>query len=154
MRVVHLPAGPEGIEGRRELYSHLREFEASCWRSSARRAIDYDVIHSHYWLSGLAGASVCANAGALRSSSMFHTLGEVKKRANGGSNEPDCPHRSRATRREGGRRHRLRQRAREAACSSSIYGAPAERIAVVPCGVDLDRFRPIDKEMARERRSA
>jgi len=147
VRVVHLQAGPEGIEGRRELYTHLRDFEDDLLAFQRAEGVVYDVIHSHYWLSGLLGLRLRERWGAPLVS-MFHTLGELKRRANGGSNEPVA------------RIEVERRVAREAdvvVCASEhekralveIYGAPAERIAVVPCGVDLGRFRPLDKEMAR-----
>ena len=79
---------------------------------------------------------------------MFHTLGEVKNRA-----------RSASTSRRRASRRSARSRRRPTASSSraqhekhlltALYGADAERIAVVPCGVDLDLFAPMDKEFAR-----
>jgi D-inositol-3-phosphate glycosyltransferase len=148
VRVVHLQAGPEGIEGRRELYAHLRDFEEDLLAFQRAEGVVYDVIHSHYWLSGLLGLRLRERWGAPLVN-MFHTLGELKRRANGGGIEP-------AARIEVERR--VAREADVVVCASEhekralveIYGAPAERIAVVPCGVDLGRFRPLDKEMARK----
>jgi D-inositol-3-phosphate glycosyltransferase len=148
VRVVHLQAGPEGIEGRRELYTHLRDFEDDLLAFQRAEGVVYDVIHSHYWLSGLLGLRLRERWGAPLVS-MFHTLGELKRRANGGSNEP-------AARIEVERR--VAREADIVVCASEhekralveIYGASADRIAVVPCGVDLGRFRPLDKETARK----
>ncbi len=86
VRVVHLQAGPEGIEGRRELYAHLRDFEDDLLAFQRAEGVVYDVIHSHYWLSGLLGLRLRERWGAPLVS-MFHTLGELKRRANGGSDE-------------------------------------------------------------------
>jgi len=147
VRVVHLRAGPEDIEARRQLYAYLRDFENGMLAFQRAEGIAYDVIHSHYWLSGLLGLRLRERWGAPLVN-MFHTLGELKRRANGGSNEP-------ATRIEVERRVAkeadliVSASEHEKRALVEIYGAPADRIAVVPCGVDLARFRPIDKEMAR-----
>ena len=147
VRVVHLRAGPDDIEARRQLYAYLRDFENGLLAFQRSEGITYDVIHSHYWLSGALGLRLRERWRAPLVN-MFHTLAELKKRANGGSNEP-------AARIEVERRV-----AREADVIVSasehekralidIYGASAGRVAVVPCGVDLERFRPIDKDTAR-----
>jgi D-inositol-3-phosphate glycosyltransferase len=147
VRVVHLRAGPDGVEGRRNLYAHLRDFEDDLLAFQRAEGIDYDIVHSHYWLSGLLGLRLRQRWGTPLVN-MFHTLGELKRRANGGSEEP-------AVRIEVERR--VAREADVIVCASEhekralvdIYGAHADRIAVVPCGVDLSRFRPIDKETAR-----
>jgi D-inositol-3-phosphate glycosyltransferase len=79
---------------------------------------------------------------------MFHTLGEVKNRAR--VTEHEAPLRLQAE-------HRLAREADRIVCASEherhllsrLYDADPERIAVVPCGVDLDLFHPEDKEAAR-----
>ena len=147
VRVIHLRAGPDGIEARRHLYGHLRDFEDDLLAFQRSEGIAYDVVHSHYWLSGLLGLRLRERWGAPLVN-MFHTLGELKRRANGGSNEP-------AVRIEVERR--VAREADVIVCASEhekralvdIYGAPESRIAVVPCGVDLNRFRPLDKDIAR-----
>jgi D-inositol-3-phosphate glycosyltransferase len=147
VRVIHLRAGPEDIEARRQLYAYLREFEGGLLAFQRAEAVTYDVIHSHYWLSGLLGLRL-RNLWGAPLVNMFHTLGELKKRANGGSNEP-------AARIEVERRVAkeadviVSASEHEKRALIDIYGAPAERIAVVPCGVDLARFHPIDKDAAR-----
>jgi len=54
-RVIHLPAGPQAPMPREVQHRHLAEFvdgiEAHRWAEG----IDYDVVHAHYWLSGVAG---------------------------------------------------------------------------------------------------
>ena len=74
--------------------------------------------------------------------SMFHTLGEAEEARPRRQQRAARPHRSGATRGAAGGRHRLRQRAREARSSSISTKPTPSRIAVVPCGVDLDLFRP------------
>ena len=147
VRVVHLPAGPQDAEGRQYLQQHLGEFESALLAFQESEGVSYDLIHSHYWLSGWLGLRLRQRWGAPLVN-MFHTLGELKRRANGGSEEPQA-----RIEVEGA----VAQRADRTVCASEhekralreLYGVPEERLTVVPCGVDLSRFRPLDKEMAR-----
>jgi D-inositol-3-phosphate glycosyltransferase len=79
---------------------------------------------------------------------MFHTLGEVKMRARVSEHEPasrieaELAVSAAADRVIVASRHELH-------LLTTLYRADASRIAVVPCGVDLERFHPMDKEQAR-----
>jgi D-inositol-3-phosphate glycosyltransferase len=148
VRVIHLRAGPEDIEARRQLYAYLREFETGLLDFQRAESLTYDVIHSHYWLSGLLGLRLRARWG-VPLVNMFHTLGELKRRVDG-QNEPVA--RIEAERRVAREADVIVAAAEhEKRALIDLYGAPPERIAVVPCGVDLARFRPIDKKCARRR---
>src|SRR2546427_5117953 len=78
-RVIHLPAGDEAPMARERVYDHLDEFVdgVEAWRIAG--SIDYDLIHAHYWLSGVAALTLKArwSAPVLQ---MFHTLGRLKNR--------------------------------------------------------------------------
>src|SRR5512135_2957718 len=52
-RVIHLPVGPERPYNKNEIYYHLPEFVRGVQEFARRDGIRYDVLHSHYWLSGL-----------------------------------------------------------------------------------------------------
>ncbi len=113
---------------------------------------DCELIHSHYWVSGLAGMGVARRLGAPHVTT-FHTIGVVKE-------EAWVPAFAGMT--EG---HRERVQAEgvvargvdgivawtrfEADALVSMLGAERERIAVAPIGVDTDRFRPLDTAEAR-----
>jgi D-inositol-3-phosphate glycosyltransferase len=53
IRVVHLPAGPQEPYNKNLIYDHLPEFTAGVHEFAEAQDIRYDVLHSHYWLSGL-----------------------------------------------------------------------------------------------------
>jgi D-inositol-3-phosphate glycosyltransferase len=148
-RVIHLPAGPEAPRARERVYEHLAEFAdgVDTWRIT--RAIDYDLIDAHYWLSGVVGL-------ALREQWMvpmlqrFHTLGRLKNRVapRVGEREPEV--RIREEERIVGAADRLvAANEVERAQLISEYGARRGRIAAVPCGVDTDLFRPGTSARAR-----
>jgi D-inositol-3-phosphate glycosyltransferase len=107
----------------------------------------YDLVHSHYWLSGWVGQTLadCWNAPHVV---MFHTLAEAKNRHHIGEREPRY--------RIAGERVVARGADRiicgsesERATLIEEYGVAPSRLSVVPCGVDVDRFRPLDQQTAR-----
>lgn len=118
------------------VYSHCRDMD-----------LRYDVIHSHYWLSGLAG-NCLKDLWRIPHVSMFHTLGTLKNSSLSGSLEPDS--------------RIVNERSVINSCDRVIastpaeklemvdgYGAPADKISVIPCGVDHSLFRPIHRQTAR-----
>ena len=54
-RVIHIPAGPDRLVSVQEMEAYLDEFTAGVLAFAAAEDIQYDLIHSHYWLSGLIG---------------------------------------------------------------------------------------------------
>src|SRR5512136_1824664 len=57
-RVVHVPAGPEIPIPKRGLAGYIPAFIEGVQRFAEAKQIRYDLIHSHYWLSGLAGEAL------------------------------------------------------------------------------------------------
>src|SRR3970282_1621 len=76
-RVIHLPAGPEAPIARAEIHAHLDEVieGIEAWRVTRGGA--YDLIHAHYWLSGVAALTL-RERWAVPVLQMFHTLGRLK----------------------------------------------------------------------------
>jgi D-inositol-3-phosphate glycosyltransferase len=140
-RVVHLPAGPETPIAREQVFAHLDEFvdRVDAWRMTA--GADYDVVHAHYWLSGLVGLELRRRWG-LPVIQMFHTLGRLK---NGATGRPEIEPALRLA-----EETRLAREVDRIIAASDVeraelvsqHGARFARVAVVPCGVDTDLFRP------------
>ena len=116
---------------------------------TSQNRLSYDVIHSHYWLSGRVG-NVLSRHWRVPHVATFHTLAEVKLRARAGEREPEA--------RAAGERRVIASADRVVAFSeherdaiARLYDAGRDSIAVIPCGVDVDRFQPLDVAAARER---
>lgn len=149
VRVVHLEDGGSDLDSPQGAYLFLPRFLRSllCFRETD--GLRYDLLHSHYWLSGWVG-QMLARRWRVPHVTMFHTLGEVKNQAH--LSEHESPRRIRTE-------QRIAQTADRIICASQdernalkqFYGIPSGRIRVVPCGVDLELFRPIDQQEARRR---
>jgi len=149
VRVVHLPAGPEAPIARERVHEHLDEFidGVEAWRIAL--GVEYDLIHGHYWLSGVVGLTLRERWGVPHLQ-MFHTLGRLKNEVARAPSEREPTLRiaeeSRIVR-EADRIVAANTVEREALVER--YAADAARIAIVPCGVDTDLFRAGDREKAR-----
>lgn len=147
-RVIHLPAGPEMPLPKESLADYAREFVERLDSFRVAEGVEYAIIHSHYWLSGLAAGRLKARWG-VPVIQMFHTLGKLKNRAGGnGGQEP--------ARRIVGETEIIGLADRivaptpiERAHLVWYYGAPTEKIDVIPCGVDTALFSPMDPIEAR-----
>jgi D-inositol-3-phosphate glycosyltransferase len=148
-RVIHVPAGPQTPYDKYKIADHLPEFVDGVLRFARRENLHYDVIHSHYWLSGLAARDLrrAWNAPIVQ---MFHTLGQMKNSVATGPQEYEPEQRIEAETEVMTLADRLvAATPLERAQMVWLYGADARKIAVVPCGVDLELFHPISQEEAK-----
>ncbi len=148
-RVVHVPAGPESPLPKPELARHLPEFAANIRRFAAEKGFTYDLIHSHYWMSGIAALEL-QDAWQVPIAHMFHTLVVMKNRVAQSEAE-----------REGGYRLEGEQRIlkgadriiaatlAEQAQLQFLYQADTRKISVIPPGVDTCHFYPIPPDEAK-----
>jgi D-inositol-3-phosphate glycosyltransferase len=132
---------------RAALYPHVPAFSRQVDDLRSREQLEYDVIHSHYWLSGRVGTLLREY---WRSSHVatFHTLGAVTNMAMGKDLEPQVRVETEQTIVEECDRI-LAFTERERSYLIDCYHAPPGKIGVIPCGVDLNLFRPIPKASAR-----
>lgn len=146
-RVVHLQAGPHS-EQRAALYEYIPEFLRNLRDFQRSEGIEYDILHSHYWLSGRIGMTL-AEEWKVPHLVTFHTLAKTKLMARVGEYEPQ-----------------LRIAVEKLVSNSAdgvvvstdqekqdivrLYQAPPQKVRVIPPGVDLQLFRPVDRIRARQ----
>jgi D-inositol-3-phosphate glycosyltransferase len=148
--VRNVVAGPfEGLD-KRDLPTQLCPFTAEVLRQEARHQPGhYDLVHSHYWLSGQVGW-LARDRWRVPLVHTAHTLAAVK---NAALADGDCP--EPATREIGEKQviaeadRMVANTAEEAHQLIDLYGAQPDRIDVVPPGADLTRYRPGEKAAAR-----
>lgn len=149
-RVVHIPAGPEVPLPKEELAGHIATFTQGVLAFAKHKQLHYDLIHSHYWMSGIAGTALKA-AWGVPMVHMFHTLGLMKQRV------ARIPGEAEGDYRIDGEREVLRTADRIVAATQAelaqlqwLYQANPRKIVIIPPGVDVSRFYPIPNDEARE----
>ncbi|ACZ31979.1 UDP-N-acetylglucosamine [Xylanimonas cellulosilytica DSM 15894] len=143
IRVLHVPAGPfEGLD-KNDLPGQLCAFTAGVLRAEAHRSEGwYDVVHTHYWLSGQAGW-LAAERWDVPLVHTMHTMARVKNAALAPGDVPEPQGRVIGEEQVVAASDALVASTREEAEDLvRLYGADLDRIHVVPPGVDLDTFTP------------
>jgi D-inositol-3-phosphate glycosyltransferase len=148
-RVIHVPAGPARYMPKEQVVDHLPEFICNMRELVNRDEAVYDLVHSHYWLSGRV-AGYFKNAWRVPMVAMFHTLSELKNQVSLSSDEWESDVRA-------GIERLTVATADQVIASTPVdsthltdhYGADGSRISVVPCGVDAEKFRPGSQQAAR-----
>ena len=152
VHVHHVHAGPfEGLT-KAELPGQLCVFAREVLRSEARHDQGwYDLVHSHYWLSGQVGALVRDRWSVPLAHSM-HTMAKVKNEALAEGDTPE------PTARVIGEEQvveaadmLIANTDSEAKQLINLYDADSSRVEVVHPGVDLSVFRPVGQAVARAR---
>jgi D-inositol-3-phosphate glycosyltransferase len=150
-RVIHLPAGPMAPYDKNKLLYHIDEFVCNIDLFAQFEHIKYDLIHGHYWLSGIV-AHRLNQLWDVPTVQMFHTLGELKNSVAKSEGEREIGARIR------GEYEVMKWSDRIIAATPlerdqmvRLYGADPDKIAVVPAGVDTELFHPRDRaEVRRE----
>jgi D-inositol-3-phosphate glycosyltransferase len=137
-----------GILNKNELYPHAAVIAEAVQKFCRGDGAIYDLIFSHYWVSGVVG-QLLQQSWKRPHLIMFHTLGRAKIETCRGESEPErriieeeqlansCDLVVTAAQSE---KHKL----------IAYYGLADDKIALVPCGVDRELFRPLDSRTAKE----
>ena len=148
-RLIHLRAGKEATIQKMAVYFTLPEFTFNLENYWQDNDLRYDIVFSHYWISALVGKYLRQKY-QIPYMTMYHTLGAVKNAIGIGEGEPalrivserdtieDCQKVIVATEKE--KQDLIR-----------YYDALPEKVGVVPCGVNMDLFKPVDKMSARQK---
>ncbi len=141
--VRHVTAGPYEVLPRDELPAQLCPFTLGVLRAEARHEPGYyDLVHSHYWLSGQVGYLVRDRWGVPLVHSA-HTLAKVKNAALAEGDTPEPRTREIGEQQVVDEADQLIANTDvEAAQLMRLYGAAADKVRTVAPGVDLDLFRP------------
>lgn len=140
VQLYELRAGGQGPIDKAALSVVADEFGESV-AELGRAGGGYDLIHAHYWLSGLATLPVAIELGIPFVQS-FHTVAAMKNRTVAPGQEPEPEARLRSEMFLAAQADALLAgSASEASALIDEMGAPPERVWVIPPGVDLGLFR-------------
>ena len=149
VRVINLHTGPSAPYDKNWVLTYMPEFVSRARCFADGEDLTYDLIHSHYWLSGEAALALRRSWG-VPVVHMFHTLGAVKNRVARGDEERETSQRVAIERSQVAAMDTIvAATPLDQAQIVASYAADPDRIRVVPCGVDLRRFQPRDMDAAR-----
>jgi D-inositol-3-phosphate glycosyltransferase len=149
-RVVHIPSGPEIPLPKQELVAYLPEFLNGIQDFVQSKDERYDLIHSHYWMSGIAALDLREMWG-VPIIHMFHTLGLMKNRVAQTPDEMEGEYRIEGERRVIAEADRIvAATPAELAQLEWLYQANESKLTVIPPGVDLCHFYPIAPDEAKD----
>jgi len=147
-RVIHLNAGSYDA-AKEDLFDYIPEFLSELYSFQKSEGTTYDLVHSHYWLSGRVGMTL-SRTWNVPHVATFHTLAQTKLRARVGEREPA---------RRSTVESLVMQDADAIIVSTEeekqdvvrLYNAHPQKVTVIPAGVNLDTFKPVNKQIARHR---
>jgi D-inositol-3-phosphate glycosyltransferase len=149
-RVAHIQAGPEYPLPKQKLAGFIPEFAEKIGAFAENKSLKYDLIHSHYWMSGLAAEQLKASW-KVPVIQMFHTLGKLKQQVAQNAEEAEGDYRIKGELQAiAGADRIVASTSTEKDQLENLYGAEAEKIEVIPPGVDLTHFYPIPPDEAKE----
>jgi phosphoheptose isomerase len=146
IRVIHVPAGPAAPLPKEEFLPHMGEFRD--WMLRHLRTSRYDLVHAHFFLSGLVAAEIKAALG-IPFVITFHALGKVRRQFQGADDGFSDE------------RFAIEERVVDEAdaviaeCPQDeedlirLYNADPARITIVPAGFDPLEFAPTSRPLAR-----
>ncbi|MCA9913424.1 MAG: glycosyltransferase [Anaerolineae bacterium] len=144
IRVIYLEAGPVAPLPPDEIFPYLSEFTSRLMAFAMLQADHYDFVYSHYWLSGWVAQKLKESWGTPFVQ-MFHTLGQMKQRIL--SHETTLPDQRIQTETE------VMQWADKLVAATPaeymqmlwLYRADRRKIEIIPPGVNIERFHPVDE---------
>jgi glycosyltransferase involved in cell wall biosynthesis len=137
--VVHLPCGPPEPVPKDELFCHVGELAHALAREMRREVPD--VVHAHFWMSALATVAACRTVD-VPTAVTFHALGAVKRQQQG-TKDTSPPERVRLEAATARAVDTVLATSNEEVFELVRMGTARQRIALVPCGVDTQRFSPV-----------
>ncbi len=149
-RVIHLPAGPLAPYDKNKLVNHVGQFVEGIEEFARREGTRYDLVHGHYWVSGLV-AHRLQEVWGVPMVQMFHTLGQLKNSVAKSAADKEVDARIEIESKVIGWADRViaatpLERSQMVWC----YGAELEKVTVIPAGVDTSLFYPRDRAQVRE----
>ena len=148
VRIIHINAGYPHLS-KNQIYDHLEQFTRNTIAYARSENIEYDLVQSHYWLSGRVG-QLLSESWDIPHVTTFHTLADAKVRSRSGEHEPEVRFES---------ENNIIKSAdlvvaftdHERQLMARYHNVDPLKVEVIPCGVDTDLFNPIDRNVAKEK---
>jgi D-inositol-3-phosphate glycosyltransferase len=150
VRIINVDAGPVGFVRKEDMLPLMDEFREWMLKFFRHQEERYDLIHAHFFMSGLVAADI-KRATGIPFVITFHALGKVRRLHQGGADGFSDE------------RFMIEDRIVRAAdqviaeCPQDeedlirLYDADVDRLTIVPAGFDPTEFWPMEKARARRK---
>ncbi|PWV56755.1 glycosyltransferase family 1 protein [Chitinophaga sp. S165] len=148
IRIIHVNAGPPEDIPKETLLQYMPAFKADMIRFMVQEQLSYDLIHANFFMSALVAMELKAILGTPFVVT-FHALGHIR-RIHQGSNDR-FPEERIAIEEQAVKEASLiiAECPQDREDLMNYYNAPAEKIVIIPCGVNTEELYPVNKSMAR-----
>ncbi len=152
IRVIHVPCGPHTPLSKKEILKAIDEFTQNVLIYIHAERLTYDVIHAHYYLSGIVAKAISQSLSPKIPWVMtYHTLGLMKQLVNHSAALEDPENRVAL---EKSLAHTataiITTSENDTSYVSTLYDAPKNHVYTIPPGVDIRLFFPKPKTEAKK----
>jgi len=155
VRVIRIKAGPKKHIPRDDFLKIINQFTNSILKKLDREKLVYDIIHSNYWFSGIAGLTISQKTGWPLVHT-FHSIGQIRQRTLSKYKqinsdqifkdrlkwEKTIAKRTRAI---------IATSPIEKTIIKKLFQIPASKIKFIPIGIDTNIFKPVKLKTARQK---
>ncbi len=145
IKVIHLNTVPEKIL-KKDLYEYVETFKKQLIKYVKENKLTYHLIHSHYWLSALIGTDLSKTLD-IKNIVTFHTIAEIKNQTNGQEKE-SLVRSNKEQEIVNNTDSIIVSTYHELEVLIQHHQVNSSKVNVIPPGVDLSLFNPVNKDHA------
>lgn len=148
IRIIHVNAGPAEDIPKETLLQYMPAFKADMLRFIQEQQVSYEMIHANFFMSALVAMELKRELG-IPFVVTFHALGHIRRIHQG---DNDRFPKERITIEENAVKEAsliIAECPQDREDLMKYYNAPAEKITIIPCGVNTDELYPVNKSIAR-----
>jgi D-inositol-3-phosphate glycosyltransferase len=150
IRVVQVPAGPAHYVPKEQMLPYMDAFARFVTRFARRQEFLYDIVHANFFMSGMVAQHLKQVLG-IPFVITFHALGHVRRLAQGAADGfPPARLRIEDSLMRSADRI-IAECPQDRQDMVQLYGAPASRIDIAPCGFDPEELWPVESALARRK---
>jgi len=148
IRIIHVNAGPAEDIPKETLLQYMPAFKTDMLRFMEKEQLSYDLVHANFFMSALVAMELKKETG-IPFVVTFHALGHIRRIHQG---DNDQFPKERITIEENAVKEAslvIAECPQDREDLMKYYNAPAEKITIIPCGVNTDELYPVNKSVAR-----
>lgn len=148
IRIIHVNAGPAEDIPKETLLQYMPAFKTDMLRFMQKEQLSYDLVHANFFMSALVAMELKKDTG-IPFVVTFHALGHIRRIHQG---DNDQFPKERITIEENAVKEAslvIAECPQDREDLMKYYNAPAEKITIIPCGVNTDELYPVNKSVAR-----